>query len=138
MNKLMFASEDKAINKLFTNTMTVNLENNTTQGYKWIIETDLGVFTGTCLSIDEVNEEIAMLKNNAKILKKNIIPTFLTIPSLTNNNEEDKICSWNLTTNDSHASGISTSLKEAKRVVNSFGSTEVLKYNIVESFNTSK
>ena len=88
--------------------MTANLKNNTTQVYKWTIETKMGVFTGTSLSIDEVNKEIAMLTNNSRIIKKNIIPT-----SSTNESEEDKIYTWNVITNSGKASGISTSLKEA-------------------------
>jgi hypothetical protein len=133
MNKSIFVSDIIASNKLYTNTMTANLENNKPQVYKWTIETKMGVFTGTSLSIDEVNKEIAMLTNNARIIKKNIIPT-----SSTNESEEDKIYTWNVITNSGKASGISTSLKEAQSALNSFGTTEVVKSNIAESFTASK
>lgn len=106
-------------------------ENNTTQVYKWKIETEIGVFSGACLTIDDVNKEIGILTNNARILKKNIIPL-----SLTNKSLEDKIYTWNVITKKGQASGISTSLEEAQRVINSFGAMEVLKSNIAESIAT--
>ncbi|WP_162623314.1 hypothetical protein [Confluentibacter sediminis] len=114
-----------------TETSDVKTENKTTQVYKWNIETELGTFTGTCLSMDGVNEEIASLSNNSKIIKKNIIPM-----SLISKNLGDKIYTWNVITNSGHASGVSVSLEEAKRVINSFGNTEIVKSNIVESFKT--
>ncbi|WP_100616039.1 hypothetical protein [Confluentibacter citreus] len=103
------------------------------QVYKWSIETELGTFTGTCLSMDDVNEEIALLTNNAKILKKNIIPM-----SLINEDLGNKVYTWNVVTNSGHASGVSVSLEEAKRVINSFGHTEEVKSNIAESFKILK
>tara|TARA_R110000868_G_scaffold37619_4_gene132848 strand:- start:2455 stop:2838 length:384 start_codon:yes stop_codon:yes gene_type:complete len=126
---------------LHANSITPNLDNkeniilakesHTAHAYKWNIETEIGAFTGTCLSIDEVNDEIAMLTNNAKVLKKNIIPM-----SIIFENEEDKIYSWNVITNTGQASGISTSLEEVQRVVNLFGTTEMVKFNMAEPFTT--
>lgn len=103
------------------------------QVYKWSVETELGSFTGTCLSMDGVNEEIALLTNNAKILKKNIIPE-----SLINDDLGDKVYTWNVMTNSGHASGVSVSLEEAIKVINSFGSTEEVKSNIDESIKILK
>jgi len=140
MNKSIFASDKKASSKVYSKAVTANpentyqnVENNTIQAYNWRVETNTDCFTGTCLSMDDVNKEIATLTNNARILKKNIVPT-----TLTNENPEHKIYSWNVITNNSNATGISTSLKEAQRAVKSFGTTEVLKSNIVESLTTSK
>ena len=94
----------------------MSVENKETQAYKWTIETVLGTFTGTCLSINELNEEIAMLTNNSKILRKNILPVILVNEKL-----EDKIYTWNVITNSGQTSGVSVSLAEAKKVINSFG-----------------
>ena len=102
------------------------------QVYKWIIETELGTFTGICLSIDGVNDEITQLTNNIKILKKNIIPE-----TLSNENCGNKVYTWNVITNSGHASGVSVSLEEAKKVIKSFGNAKVIKSNMLESF-TSK
>jgi len=140
MNKSIFASDKKVSSKVYSKAVTANpentyqnAENNTIQAYNGRVETNTGCFTGTCLSMDDVNKEIATLTNNARIIKKNIVPT-----TLTNDNPEHKIYSWNVITNNSNATGISTSLKEAQRAVKSFGFTEVLKSNIVESLTTSK
>ncbi|PKQ46099.1 hypothetical protein CSW08_04980 [Confluentibacter flavum] len=108
-------------------------EDKVIQVYKWSIETELGSFTGTCLSMDGVNEEITLLTNNAKILKKNIIPM-----SLINEDLGNKVYTWNIITNSGQASGVSVNLEEAIRVVNSFGSTEEVKSNIDESFKILK
>ncbi len=112
-------------------TSDIKIEDKITQVYKWSIETELGTFTGTCLSMDGVNEEIALLTNNTKILKKNIIPM-----SLISENLGDKVYTWNVITHSGHASGVSVSLEEARRVIHSFGNTEIVKSNIVESFKT--
>ena len=140
MNKSIFASDKKVSSKVCAKAVTADpehtyqkVENNTIQAYNWRVETNMGCFTGTCLSMDDVNKEIVTLTNNARILKKNIVPTILT-----NENPEHKIYSWNVITNNSNATGISTSLKEAQRAVKSFGTTQVLKSNIVESLTTSK
>lgn len=140
MKKSIIASSIAASSMLYSNSMTAATEENniepnnkTIQVYKWNIETELGTFTGTCLSMDDVNQEIALLTNNAKILKKNIIPV-----SLISENLENKIYTWNVITDSGHASGVSVSLEEAKRVINSFASTGVLKSNIAESFTTLK
>ncbi len=140
MNKSILTSAIKASSKLYNITMTANpenknqkAENNTTQVYKWSVETEIGFFTGICLSIHDVNEEIAILTNNARIFKKNIIPM-----SLIYQDEEDKIYTWNVITNNGQASGISTSLKEAQRALNSFGTTEIVKSNIAECVSASK
>lgn len=111
----------------------ISAEDNETQAYKWTIETELGTFTGTCSSMKDVNEEITMLTNNTKILKKNITPV-----TLSNENLGDKIYTWNVITNRGQASGVSVSLEEAKKVINSFGNTEVIKSNIVESSTSLK
>lgn len=108
-------------------------EDHVSQVYKWSIETKIGVFTGTCLSIDDVNQEIAQLTKNAKILKKNIMPI-----SSIYENKEDKIYTWNVITKNSEASGITTSLKEAQNALNLFGSAEIIKSNISESFTALK
>lgn len=122
-------------NKLYSHSMSrgtnkdgISVENKETQAYKWTIETGLGTFTGTCLSIDELNDEITMLTNNTRILKKNITPM-----TLINENLRDKIYTWNVVTNSGQASGVSVSLEEAKKVINSFGNGEVIKSKIVES-----
>lgn len=116
-------------NKLYSHSMSrgtnkdgISVENKETQAYKWTIETGLGTFTGTCLSIDELNDEITMLTNNTRILKKNITPM-----TLINENLRDKIYTWNVVTNSGQASGVSVSLEEAKKVINSFGNGEVIK-----------
>lgn len=101
--------------------------------YKYSIETKTGVFTGTCLSIDELNKEIALLTNNARILKKNIIPIALKYED-----EEDKIYTWNVITKNVNASGISASLKGAQRALNSFRTKQVIKSTIIESFEAIK
>ncbi|OYX22784.1 MAG: hypothetical protein B7Z06_11155 [Flavobacteriales bacterium 32-35-8] len=140
MKKSIIASGIAASSMLYSNSITAATEKNdiepnnkTIQVYKWSIETELGTFTGTCLSMDDVNQEIALLTNNAKILKKNIIPV-----SLISENLENKIYTWNVITNSGHASGVSVSLEEAKRIINSFASTGVVKSNIAESFTTLK
>jgi hypothetical protein len=101
------------------------LKKNITRVYKWYIETEIGAFTGTSLSIDDVNKEITLLTNNAKVLKKNMIPM-----SFINKNQEGKVYTWSVITNKGQASGLSNSLKEAKRIVNSFIATEVITSNI--------
>lgn len=135
MKKLLIASGIAASNRLYLDSLTVaseknniSTENEESQIYKWTIETEIGVFTGTCLSIDDVNEEITMLTNNVKILKKNIIPV-----TVGKENLGDKVYTWNVVTHSGQASGVSVSLEETKRVINSFGSTEVVNSNIVES-----
>ncbi|WP_157804980.1 hypothetical protein [Confluentibacter lentus] len=140
MKKSIIASSIAASSMLYSNSMTaankkndIEQNNKTIQVYKWNIETELGTFTGTCLSMDDVNQEIALLTNNAKILKKNIIPM-----SLISENLENKIYTWNVITNSGHASGVSISLEEAIRVINSFGNSEEVKSNIDESFTTLK
>lgn len=139
MEKSIMASGLIASNMLHANTITEKPERNEinnqrmetkiTQAYKWSVKTEIGVFTGTCLSIGDVNKEIAMLTTNAKVLRKNIIPV-----SSVNEGSEDKIYTWNVISTNGQASGISKSLKEAQRVINSFGTTEVVNYNISESF----
>ena len=143
MKKSIIAPGLIASSMLYANTMTAHQENNdnnnqkiesnTTDFYKWSIETENGEFTGTCLTINDINKEIGILTNNAKILKKNIIPT-----SLTNENLKDKVYTWNVITKNGQASGISSSLEEAQKVVNSFGNTEIIKSNIAESITVSK
>lgn len=140
MKKSIIASGIAASSMLYSNSITAATEKNDTeqgnkiiQVYKWHVETELGAFTGTCLSVDDVNEEIALLTNNAKILKKNIIPM-----SLLNENLENKIYTWNVITNSGHASGVSVSLEEAKRIIDSFKSMGVVKSNIAESSSALK
>lgn len=108
-----------------THKNVTSVENKETHAYKWTIETVLGTFTGTCLTINDLNEEIRMLTNNSKILKKNIIPV--------NEKVEDRIYTWLVTTNSGQISGVSVSLEDAKKVINSFGYNEVLNSEIVES-----
>jgi len=136
MKKSIVTSGMAASNRLYLDSLTEapekkgsSTENEETQIYKWTVETEIGVFTGTCLSIDDVNEEIAMLTNNAKILKKNITPV-----TVRKENVGNKVYTWNVITHSGQASGVSVSLEEAKRVINSFGSTEVVNSNIIESF----
>lgn len=125
------------IEKLYSHTMSRKIhgdeisENKKTQAYKWTIETRLGTFTGTCLSINDLNDEIAMLTNNTRILKKNITPV-----TLMNENIGDKIYTWNVITNSGQASGVSVSLEEARKVINSFGYKEVVRSKIIESSTT--
>ncbi len=133
MNKSILTTSLIASSRLYAKVRTTIPKNNTNKAYKWQIETEIGIFTGICPTINAVNKEITMLTNNARILKKNIIPMILT-----NEDPEHKIYSWNVITNNSNVTGESTSLKEAQRAVKSFGTTEVLKSNIVESLNTSK
>lgn len=115
-----------------SNTFT-NIENKETHAYKWTIETAVGTFSGTCLSISDLNKEITMLTNNSRILKKNIIPL-----TLRDENLRDKTYTWYVTTNSGQASGVSVSLEDAKKVINSFGYNEVIHSNIVESVVPSK
>lgn len=96
--------------------------------YEWRIETEIGNFSGTCLSINDLNKEIALLTKNVKILKKNIIPI-----AIMNDHLDNKIYTWNVITNFGHASGVSLSLEEANRVIDSFGSKEVIQFNIMET-----
>jgi len=109
-------------NKLYSHTMFRKTDENgisekkETQAYKWTIETGLGTFTGTCLSINDLNEEITILTNNSRILKKNITPV-----TLMNETLGDKIYTWNVITNSGQASGVAVSLEEARKVINSFG-----------------
>lgn len=103
-----------------------------TQVYKWTIETALGTFTGTGLSINDLNNEITMLTNNARILKKNITPM-----TLVNETTDDRVYTWNVITHSGQVSGVAVSLEEAKKVINSFGYKEVVKSRIVESRATS-
>lgn len=98
------------------------------QAYRWTIETALGTFTGTCLSINDLNNEITMLTNKAKIIKKNITPS-----TQINDNREDKIYTWNVITHSGQASGVSVSLEEARKVINSFGYKDVVKSKITQS-----
>lgn len=105
----------------------------TTYKYEWNIVTDIGLFSGTSLSIDVVNEEIALLTNNARILKKNIIPV-----TTINDGLEDKIFTWKIIRNYVQASGIAKSLKEAKKAIQSFDTKLGDKINITESFKTIK
>lgn len=106
--------------------------NKKTQVYKWTIETGLGTFTGTCSSINELNEEITALTNNARILRKNITPTTLGDDEMGN-----KVYTWNVITHSGQASGVSVSFEEAKKVINSFGYKDVVKSKIVASRATS-
>src|SRR5690606_39155918 len=112
-------------NKLYSHTMLRKTDENgisekkETQAYKWTIETGLGTFTGTCLSINDLNEEITILTNNSRILKKNITPV-----TLMNETLGDKIYTWNVITNSGQASGVAVSLEEARKVINSFGSKD--------------
>lgn len=115
-----------------SNTVT-NIENKETHAYKWTIETVVGTFSGTCLSIDDLNEEITLLTNNSRIFKKNIIPL-----TLKDENLRDKTYTWYVTTNSGQVSGVSVSLEDAKKVINSFGYNEVIHSNIVESTVSSK
>jgi hypothetical protein len=101
--------------------------------FEWIVETDKGIFTGTCLSINDVNNEIKLATNNADLLKKNITPV-----SLISNNTEDKFYTWSVTTHTGHASGVSTNIEEAKRIINVFNTNEVVESNIIESTTNSK
>ena len=110
------------------------IEMKTTYKYKYSIETELGLFSGTCSSIDAVNEEIALLANNTKILKKNIIPLVTARQWYT----KDKVYTWNRITNHGKANGVSTSFEEAQKVINLFKTKEVIKSNIIESFNIIK
>lgn len=115
-----------------SNTFT-NIENKETHAYKWTIETALGTFSGTCLSMNDLNEEITLLTNNSKIFKKNIIPL-----TLKDENIRDKTYTWYVTTNSGQVSGVSLSLEDAKKAINSFGYNEVIHSNIVESAVPSK
>jgi hypothetical protein len=123
-------------NMLYSDILTENTKKHNTDinhkkmdVYEWNIETEIGNFSGTCLTINDLNKEIAKLTNNAKILKKNITPV-----SITNENLDNKVYSWNVITTSGHASGVSLSLEEAKTVVNSFDNKEVIKSNIEETF----
>lgn len=121
-------------NKLYSHIMLRRTDENgesekkQTQAYKWTIETGLGSFTGTCLSINDLNEEITVLTNNTRIFRKNITPV-----TLLNETLEDKIYTWNVITNSGQVSGVSVSLEEARKVINSFGYKEIVKSKIIES-----
>lgn len=110
-----------------TDTNGTRVEIKETHAYKWTIETALGTFTGTCLSINDLNEEIIMLTNNSKILRKNITPV-----TLKNENVGNKIYTWHVTTNSGEISGVSVSLEDAKKAINAFGYKEVVNSNIDE------
>lgn len=105
----------------------------TTYKYQWNIVTNMGLFSGTCSSIDTVNLEVALLTNNARILKKNIIPV-----TTSNDGLEDKIYTWKIIRNYVQASGIAKSLKEAKKAIQLFDTKLGDKINITESFKTIK
>lgn len=136
MKESIITSGIVASSLLYNNTVLAkNLDNHSTSVYQWTIETESDVFTGICESINEVNEEIAHATKDNKILKKNITP----IPLIKNALEEgDKIYSWDAVTNNGHSSGISTSLEETQRIINSFNKGEVIKSSIVESSKTIK
>ncbi|MFG6686320.1 hypothetical protein ACGK9U_07050 [Mariniflexile sp. HNIBRBA6329] len=138
MKKAIIATGIVASSMLYNNTAEAKISNSnsyTTASYQWTIETEFDVFTGTCESINKVNEEIAHVAKGEKILKKNITP----MPFIDNALEAgEKIYTWNVVTNNGHSTGVSTSLEEAQRIVNSFVKVGVVKSSIVESFKTLK
>jgi hypothetical protein len=95
---------------------SLTVENKETHAYKWTIETALGTFTGTCSSINDLNEEITLLTNNSKIIKKNITPI-----TQMDENSNDKRYTWLVTTHSGQVTGVSISLEDAREVINSFG-----------------
>jgi len=100
----------------------LNKENETIQTYQWRFETEDSIFTGTCLSIDQVNKEITMLTENTKILKKNIFPV-----NLSNKNLVKKDYSWEVVVAKGHASSLSPNLKKDKKKKRTFKTLEALK-----------
>lgn len=112
-----------------TSTSQKNKEGYATAAYQWEVETETDVFSGTCLSIDDVNEEICLLTKNKKIFKKNIIP--MTIENT--QKESTKIYTWDVVTKFDQAHGVSSSFEEAKKMVESFGEKGIIKSSITES-----
>jgi hypothetical protein len=106
-----------------------NKQGYATAAYQWEVETEFDVFSGTCVSIDEVNKEISMLTENKKIFKKNIIP--MTIDNT--QNESTKIYTWDVVTKSDQANGVSASFAEAKKMIESFGEKGIIKSSIIES-----
>ena len=103
-----------------------NLKNNiTTEVYQWLVETESDVFSGTCLTIDDVNKEIQEKTNNSRVLKKSIKPVSL----------KEKVYAWNVVTDKGHASGVVTSLTDAKNAIDMFGDQKIIESNIIESYN---
>tara|TARA_R110002096_G_scaffold431563_1_gene646974 strand:- start:11412 stop:11852 length:441 start_codon:yes stop_codon:yes gene_type:complete len=98
------------------------------QLYQWRIETESGIFTGVCESIDEINDEIKQLTKNDKVITKNITPI-----SLGKFVKGEKTYTWTVITKSGYAIGASPSLDEAKNMINSFGVKKVLESNIIES-----
>jgi len=100
----------------------LNKENETIQTYQWRFETEDSIFTGTCLSIDQVNKEISMLTENTKILKKSIVPVNLSKKNLVNNDY-----SWDVVVTKGHASSLYANLKKDKKEKRTFKTIEALK-----------
>lgn len=138
MKKAIIATGIVASSMLYNNTAKAKNSNSTsyaTSAYQWTIETAFDVYTGTCESINEVNEEIANVVKGERILKKNITP----MPFIDNALEEgEKVYTWNVVTHNGHSKGVSTSLEEAQSIVNSFVKVGVVKSSIVQSFKTLK
>lgn len=106
---------------------TTEVNNGFSQMYQWHIETESGIFSGICKTIDEVNKEIIQSCKNEKIITKNITPSYL------NENEiGDKIFTWSVVTKKGNASGQSGTLEEAQSSVKLFEPKEVVESNIIE------
>ena len=134
MKKSLIATGIVASSMLYGNVSSANprgRQSSLTPAYQWTIETESDVYTGTCSSITEVNKEISKLTKNQKVLKKNISPIPMMIDHALE--EGNNIYTWNIVTIYGHASGVSTNLEEAKKVVESFGLNETIKSEIIES-----
>ena len=118
---------------LENNNNNINIKAETMQVYQWVIETEHGIFTGTCTSMHDVNEEINMLIDNTKILKKNIVPVTSIRDSLKN-----KIYTWTVIINNEHASSVLSNQEEEKREIRVFETIEVLKSALINSHSISK
>lgn len=105
-------------------------ENRTRQVYQWVIETEHGVFTGTCMSIAHVNKEITMLTDHTKVLKKNIIPV-----ALINDDLENKVYTWTIVTNKDRTA---RNLEEETREIRLFETIEHLKSAMIDPYTTLK
>jgi hypothetical protein len=130
-NSIVANSETNDGLEVFLENNHVNIE--TIQVYQWIIETEHGIFTGTSISIKDVNEEIHMLTDNTKILKKNIVPITSISDSL-----ESKIYTWTVATNNEYPSGQLTNQEEEKRKIRVFETIEGLKSALTNEKNTLK
>ncbi|MFB9057410.1 hypothetical protein ACFFU9_11730 [Mariniflexile ostreae] len=106
----------------------MDVENGVNQIYHWRIETEAGVFSGACKSIDEVNKEIEKHAGASKVFTKSITPI-----TLSENETGDTLFTWSVITKKGHASGQSATLEEAQHMIKLFHSEDVVKSNIIKS-----